>query len=451
MKYEENERVELKEIYIPEIKKEVIAFVNSDGGEIYVGVNNAGTVVGLADIDETRLKLTNAIRDGIKPDATLFTKLETLEDSGIQLLKLSVREGTNKPYYLSDKGMKPTGVYTRQGSSSVQASESAIREMIKLSDGDHYESRRSLEQDLHFEAFYAEMAKRELAHQPRQLRNLGILQDDEQYSNLALLVSDECCHSIKLALFKGTNKSHLLNRKEWTGSIFSQLKHALDGIDLYNTTSSEFGRVLRYDTSDYPEDAIREALINAIVHRDYAFSGSIMINIYADRMEIISLGGLVSGLSLSAIMMGASEARNEKLAALFYRLRLIESYGMGIGKIMDCYRGQKRQPIFEAVEGAMRVTLPNMQWLPDEHSSSSDSLYAQESSSVAYSTASLSDSQKILRYLDINKVAKRSDIEKLLELKTTQSANILKQLVQAGSIVRIGKGKQTHYQLGSKT
>ncbi len=444
MKLEENERVELKEIYIPEIKKEVIAFVNTEGGDIYVGVNNDGIVVGLEDIDETRLQLANAIRDGIKPDATLFTKLETLQEGAVKFLKLSVVEGIHKPYYLADKGMKSSGVYTRQGSASAQASESAIREMIKLSDGDRYESRRALVQDLHFEAFYAEMSRQELAHSSQQLRNLGIIQADEQYSNLALLVSDECRHSIKLAVFKGTDKKMLLNRKEWKGSIFSQMNQAFAGIDLYNETSSEFGRVLRYDHSDYPDVAIREALINAIVHRDYSFSGSIMVNIYADRMEIISLGGLVSGLSLDAIMVGASEPRNEKLAALFYRMQLIESYGMGIGKIMDSYQGQERQPIFEAVEGAMRVTLPNTRWMQKDDSSP---LMAREDVPRPYAAMPETTQQgQILDYLCRHQTASRSDMEKLLDLKTTQVAGILKGMVESGSIERIGKGNQTRYQ-----
>lgn len=119
---------------------------------------------------------------------------------------------------------------------------------------------------------------------------------------------------------------------------------------------------MRTDERDYPLDAIREALLNALVHRDYSFSGSIFINIYDDRIEFISLGGLVPGFSLEAALLSASQPRNEKLAALFYRLRLIESSGTGLGKIMNCYAPQKTKPIFENVEGAFRVILPNMHY-----------------------------------------------------------------------------------------
>ncbi|SHH73816.1 ATP-binding protein [Clostridium grantii] len=149
------------------------------------------------------------------------------------------------------------------------------------------------------------------------------------------------------------------DRKELTGSIFVQLTDAYKTIDFYNGTKATFHDLLRTDERDYPEDAIREALLNAIVHRDYSFSGSTFINLYSDRLEIISLGGLVSGLSLEAAMMEASQPRNEKLARLFYRMKLIEAYGTGISKIISCYKGLPVQPKFENVEGAFRVILPN--------------------------------------------------------------------------------------------
>ena len=101
-------------------------------------------------------------------------------------------------------------------------------------------------------------------------------------------------------------------------------------------------------------------MLNAVVHREYSCSGSIIINLYSDRLEIISLGGLVLGMTLEAAMLGASQARNEKLANLFYRMKLIEAYGTGISKIMRCYKGLHVQPRFESVEGAFRVILPNI-------------------------------------------------------------------------------------------
>lgn len=130
-----------------------------------------------------------------------------------------------------------------------------------------------------------------------------------------------------------------------------QLTDVYKLIDLYNCTKASFHDLIRIDERDYPEDAIREAILNAsFIETIHLVSGSILINIYLDRLEIISLGGLVPGLLLEATMMGASQPRNEKLAALFYRLKLIEAYGTGISKIISSYKKTDTGPIFENVE-----------------------------------------------------------------------------------------------------
>ena len=116
----------------------------------------------------------------------------------------------------------------------------------------------------------------------------------------------------------------------------------------------------RVDTQDYPPEAVREVLLNCLVHRDYSFSGSTLVNIYDDRIEFISLGGLVTGLKMETIFIGVSQTRNPALAAVFYRLRLIESFGTGIEKIQQSYLDTAARPEFIAVYGGFKVVLPNI-------------------------------------------------------------------------------------------
>ncbi len=197
---------------------------------------------------------------------------------------------------------------------------------------------------------------------------------------------------------------------------------------MHNNTKATFNELLRVDHRDYPFDAIREALLNAIIHRDYSFSGSISINIYSNRMEIISLGGLVSGLSIEAVMMGASQPRNEKLANLFYRMKLIESYGIGIGKIMSAYKESDIKPIFDHAEGAFRVTLPNMNT----------------------STKALTEAQnKVVEHLKIQNEVARAEIEELLQVGLTRANAIIKEMLEMGIIIKVGNGKNTKYVLTS--
>ena len=117
-------------------------------------------------------------------------------------------------------------------------------------------------------------------------------------------------------------------RREFGGSIIKQMEDVYQFIDLNNKTMATFSGLDRTDTRDYPEAAVREAWLNCLAHRDYSFSGSTIINIYDDRLEFVSLGGLVTGLSLESIFLGVSQSRNPNLAALFYRMGLIESYGI---------------------------------------------------------------------------------------------------------------------------
>ena len=197
MQYE-SERIEYKSQMIDDIYKEVIAFANTDGGVIYLGIDDKGNLIGIDDVDETYTRLTNGIRDAIAPDVTMFVRYVFQDNKVIQI---EVAEGSYKPYYLKSKGMKPTGVYVRQGTSSVQASPEQIRQMIKESDGDSYEDSRSLEQDLTFHAAETAIERYGVAFSVEKYRALGITQNDI-YTNLALLLSDQCHHTIKIAVFK---------------------------------------------------------------------------------------------------------------------------------------------------------------------------------------------------------------------------------------------------------
>ena len=130
MLFRESETIELKEIVVDEIKKEIIAFANCDGGKLYIGVQDNGTVVGVNNPDGVSLQISNMVRDAIKPDVTMFLHYETREEEGKEIVVVDIQRGTDRPYYLAKKGMRPEGVYVRQGCSSVPATDTAIRRMI---------------------------------------------------------------------------------------------------------------------------------------------------------------------------------------------------------------------------------------------------------------------------------------------------------------------------------
>ena len=234
MRYQESETVELKAVVISDIKKEIIAFANCDGGKLYIGVNDDGSILGVEDPDSVSLQISNMVRDSIKPDLTMFLHYDTIEEDGKAIVEVEIQRGTDRPYYIAKKGMRPEGVYVRQGYSSVPATDSAIRRMIKETDGDCFESMRSLNQALSFEATEKEFQLRNVEFGAQQMRSLKLIDRDGLYTNLALLLSDQCTHTIKVAVFQGTDQVIFTDRREFGGSLMRQMNEVYDFIDFRN-------------------------------------------------------------------------------------------------------------------------------------------------------------------------------------------------------------------------
>lgn len=432
MKYFESEVVELKREYIEDIKREVMAFANTDGGKIYIGVDNNGEVVGLANADDICLRVVQSCRNGLKPDITLFIKVAIETVDGKQIVVVTVARGTAIPYYLSDKGLKPSGVYIRVGTSSAPATDAHIRNMIKENDGDKYILQRSLEQNLTFVEATSEFKIAGLKFGEPQMSTLGIIDQDNQFTNLGLLLSDECQHTIKVAVFEGTSKAIFRDRKEFGGSLFKQLNDTAEYISLNNKVRSTFDGLKRIDHQDYPPIAIREALLNAIVHREYGLSGSSFVNIYDDKIEILSLGGLVAGQSLEAAKSGFSLTRNEKLANVFYKLNMIEAYGTGIPRIMELYKDYISKPEIIVTETSFSTKFPN-------------SNYGENSKTLKIKTIPIETEKAIFDLLSVNGVIIRELVIEKLGLKSTQAYNILTSLVGQGKLKTRKNGKTLEY------
>lgn len=355
----ENKTTEFKREYVEDIKNTIIAFANCDGGTLYIGVNDDGTACGVDNVDGTMLRVTNAIRDAVRPDVTMFVECNNDLMDEKPIVRVTVQRGTARPYYLHGKGIRPEGVYVRQGASTVPATDAAILNMIKETSGDSYEAARSLDQRLTFNKAIDFFEKRKIEFGRTQMRTLHLIGDDDTYTNLAFLLSEQCTHMIKLAVFEGSKKSVFKDRRELSGSLLEQMEEAFNYIDRYNRTRAEFSGLDRLDMRDYPPEAIREALLNAIVHRDYSFSGATLISIFEDRIEFVTIGGLVKGITLDDVKLGISVLRNQHLANIFYRLRLIEAYGTGILKINECYDDYDVKPLIETTGNAFKITLPN--------------------------------------------------------------------------------------------
>ena len=339
--------------------------------------------------------------------------------------------------------MRPEGVYVRQGYSSVPATDTAIRRMIKETDGDRFEAMRCLNQELTFETAKKEFELRNIEFGPQQMRTLKLVDQDNLYSNLGLLLSDQCVHTIKVAVFQGTDQTVFKDRREFTGSLLQQMNEVYDFIDFRNQTRATIEKLLRIDTRDYPEIAVREALLNLLIHRDYSFSASALISIYTDRIEFVSIGGLMPGIDLEDIMVGISVCRNQDLANVFYRLHLIEAYGTGMGKIMKAYKGLEEKPAIETTKNAFKIILPNIN---AKYEVRNDSAFPTEPPTNVSVGAPPSDrEEKVLEYARTHGAVTRNDIIELLEVSTSTASRVIRKMVKSNLLKQNGKARNTNY------
>ncbi len=239
------------------------------------------------------------------------------------------------------------------------------------------------------------------------------------------MLSDQCPFSIKAAIFDSDDKSQFVDRKEFGGSLVKQADEAYSYLVLNNKNRGTYNGLVREDKTDYDNLVLREGLLNAIIHRDYSLNGSILISIYSNRIEYISIGGLVSGMTYNDMMLGVSRTRNEYLANVFFMLKYVEAYGTGIEKIQGNYERTGLSPIFEISDHGFLLMLPNKNNI--------------------IKNPIVSEIQQILDYIIENGPVTRAQIQERFNLKLTKTRNLLIELLKQEKISVHGNGKNTIY------
>ena len=438
--------IEFKREWSDSAKRTLVAFANTDGGTLYIGIDDDGNAIGVRDPDECMRQVTQAASNAVRPDLTGFLSVSLEKLDGAEVIAARIQRGTNRPYYLSDKGVRPAGVYVRSGAASIPASETAIIDMIKESAGQSFETALSLHQSLTFIAAENVFDKAGVAFTSASYRTLGMPNADGAYTNLAWLLSDQCTASIKIAVFQDANKTVFQNRHEFTGSLLQQCEQAIAFIGQYNpVTASTAPNMMRIDSYAYPPIAIREALFNLIIHRDYGFAGPALVSIFNSGMEFTNLGGLPTGLNQSDMMNGISVQRNPNLAGVFYRLHFIEAYGTGIRRIMGAYESAQRKPSFSITDHSFTIALPRQHGNPAEKASVNPITENKPSESQVTDPTATDREQAIITYAREHNAISRSQAQSLTNLSQSTIAKLLRELVQQGKLVRIGSGPSTRY------
>ncbi|MCR4632609.1 MAG: putative DNA binding domain-containing protein [Erysipelotrichaceae bacterium] len=358
MKYEENDKTELKREMVDDIQKQIIAFLNTNGGTIYVGVDDESRLFPVRDEkkrDDMDTKVGNWIENCFYPDTASFIHHYFNEDD---VMVIEVKQGSNKPYYLKKKGPRSSGVFKRVGRSIRSATDEEILSMILSGKDFSYESEISDEQDLSFRRFEQIFENDHLPHSKRQFRSLGLIDKDGSYTNLALLMSDQSPIEVKFASYD--ERMNFKVKSTYKGSLIKVLEDVLEHASRYNDVSATVDRKTykRIEKYSYPGDSLREAILNAFAHADYFIRSNIKIEFFTDKVKISNPGGIYRA-SLDDILNGIQTYRNPGLVQILDKLGYIENFGTGIPKILHAYEGQKKKPQFTPSENFFILTLPN--------------------------------------------------------------------------------------------
>ncbi len=340
------------------VLKTIAAFANCNGGTVVIGVDDETLeVVGVNEEDVFKIKdkIANSISDNIEPQIVPRISYERIEDKTIIIISIS--KGQNTPYCIRSEGLD--GVYLRIGATTRLAERYAVQELSLLALNRTFDEvvQRGIDEAKQSEIDYLISAFSERSKKQVTVQNLvswKLLKEDggKLYPSVAfrLLASNDLHFAhIQCGLFKGTDKVHFLDRKEFDGSVLEQIENAITFLIQHLNIGAEIKGLYRRDIYEIPEEILRELVTNAVMHRNYLLNSYIQICIFDDRVEIVSPGGIFGGLTVEDILGGRSSIRNEVLADAFLKMRLVEHWGSGLKRIRElCAENGIEEPTYTA-------------------------------------------------------------------------------------------------------
>ena len=354
----ETNRIEYKRELSSEldIEKEVVAFLNyKEGGYIYIGIDKNGNAVGVENTDDCILKIKDRIKHNVSPSAMGLFDISVEKRDDKDVVKITVASGIEKPYFKTKFGMTPKGAFIRVGTSVEQMNQDMIDRLFAMRTRNSIGRIVSNRQDLTFEQlriYYEEHGKR---LNDNFKRSLELTTEDGKLNYVAYLLADENNNSIKVAKYSSLDRCDLIENNEYGYcSLIKATKSVLAKLDIENKIAATITPVERIETPLWNKIALREAVINAIVHNDYSFEVPPKFEIFPDRLEITSAGRLPESLTKEEFFGGVSIPRNKELMRIYRDVELVESLGSGIPRILRAYG----EDCFKFTDNFIRIIFP---------------------------------------------------------------------------------------------
>ena len=349
----EDSRNEFKVMLNDKLEKEIIAFLNSNGGNLYVGINDEAEIIGINnDIDKIQLEIKDRIKNNISPTTLGLFDINIENYNDKKILHISIAKGIEKPYYLKKKGMTPDGCYIRIGSSIEQITQEKINDLYSRRTRNSLRNIISPTQNLTFSQLKIYYEEKGFSINDNFLRQLNLIMDDGKYNYVAYLLSDNNNISIKVATYSGTDAYDLVENEEYGYcSLIKATKKVIDKFDIVNKTFSKITGSERKEIKMFDSVAIREAVVNAIVHNMWEVENPPKFEIFSDHISITSSGGLPQGVNEEEFLKGYSYPRHPELMRVFKDLDLVEQLGTGIIRILKVYE----KDVYEFSQNFIRV------------------------------------------------------------------------------------------------
>ena len=352
----ETNRIEYKQLLTDDLEKEAVAFLNSyEGGVIYIGVYKTGIPIGLDDIDGDMLKIKDRLRNNIMPSCMGLFDIMVENIDSKDIIKITFASGTEKPYYIKKLGMSEKGTFIRIGTAAEPMPLRMIESLFAKRTRNSIGRIKSPNQNLTFEQLkiYYEGSNKTLNQQFAS--NLELFTENGQYNYVAYLLADTNGISVKVAKYNGLDRADLAENNEYGYcSLIKATKQVLDKISVENKTLARITSKEREEKKLWNPVALREAVINAVVHNDYSSEIPPKFEFFDDRIEITSFGSLPQGITEAEFFEGYSVPRNKELMRVFRDLDLVEHLGSGVPRILRSYGKE----CFKFTENFLRMAFP---------------------------------------------------------------------------------------------
>ena len=336
----ENSRVEFKTKLVDDLEENIIGFLKSkDGGNIYIGVADNGKIIGLnGNIDLLQRKIKDRIISNIEPSVLGLFDIEVLENNNKKYLNIIVARGLEKPYHLKGMGMTPDSCFIRIGSSNERMDEHLINKLFRERTKNSLKNIVSPNQNLTFRDLKIYYTEKGFDVGENFEKQLDFYTADGKYNYVAYLLADENRVSIKVAKYAGTDVDELIENYEFGYCSLVKATHRV--LEKFITENKIFAKITypeRKEQPMYDYKAVREVIINAIVHNDWSNEYPPKFEFFSDRLEVSSFGGIQNEFTEEEFLQGYSAPKNPELMRVFKDLELVEHLGTGIRRILKRY------------------------------------------------------------------------------------------------------------------